>query len=81
LKGNPAKIQEFLTISAKKGAIAQKSCIIAGFNNKSNKIGKNDVILHQFRKTVKMKSTFSHHYRIPQQNGQANWQVDQVVSF
>jgi len=46
LEGNPANIQEFLTFSAKKGAIAYKSCTIAGFYNNSNKNGKNDVFSH-----------------------------------
>jgi len=48
LKGNPANIQDFLTFSAKKEPIAQKSCIIAGIFKNSNKIGKNDVFMHHF---------------------------------
>jgi len=48
LKGNPANIQEFLTFSAKRGAIAHKSCIIAGFFDKRYKTRKNDVFLHHY---------------------------------
>jgi len=47
-EGNPANIQEFSPFSAKKGSIAQKSCIFAGFFKNSNKLGKNDVFLHHF---------------------------------
>jgi len=43
---NPANIQDFLTLSAEMRSIAHKSCIIAGFFNNSNKIGKNDVFMH-----------------------------------
>ena len=48
MKDNPANIQEFYSFSAKKGSIAQKSCIIAGIYNNENKTGKNDVFLHHF---------------------------------
>jgi len=48
LKENPAKVQDFLTFSAKKGFMAHKSCIIAGFFRNIHKIGKNDVFLHHF---------------------------------
>jgi len=42
-------VQDFLTFSAKKGAIAHKSCIvIAGFFKNRTKIGNNDVFLHHF---------------------------------
>jgi len=49
LKENPANIQDFFTFSAKKRAVAHKSCINAGFFENGNKVGKNDVLLHHFR--------------------------------
>jgi len=48
LKENPANIQEFLNLLDKKGEIAHKSCIIAGFYKNGNKTGKNDVLLHHY---------------------------------
>jgi len=48
LKRNPANIQEFLTFSAKKWYIANKSCRIAGFCKYGNKNKKNDVFLHHY---------------------------------
>jgi len=48
LKVNPANIQEVYTFTFKEGSSAHKSCINAGFLDKRNKIGKNDVLLHHY---------------------------------